>query len=106
MNNSYDLIVVGAGPAGLMAAKTAGEDGLNVALLERKTKIAEVTRACAMMFLGEDDSFFGERMYFSNKNKKMVFPVNGFSNLSHFYERVTFFPYKTRKSFPVPIRTG
>jgi len=79
MNNTYDLIVVGAGPAGLMAAKTAGEDGLKVALLERKTKIAEVTRACAMMFLGEDDSFFGERMYFSNKNKKMVFPVNGFS---------------------------
>lgn len=79
MNNTYDLIVVGAGPAGLMAAKTAREDGLTVALLERKTKIEAVTRACAMMFLGEDDSFFGERMYFSSKNKRMVFPVNGFS---------------------------
>ena len=35
----YDLIVVGAGPAGLMAAKTAGEQGLKVALLERKKNI-------------------------------------------------------------------
>ena len=97
MNSTYDLIVVGAGPAGLMAAKTAGEDGLNVALLERKTKIAEVTRACAMMFLGEDDSFFGERMYFSNKNKKMVFPVNGFSvryegPYKNFYGKETYSP--------------
>ena len=36
MSNAYDLIVVGAGPAGLMAAKTAGEHGLKVALLEGK----------------------------------------------------------------------
>ena len=36
MTNAYDLIIVGAGPAGLMAAKTAGEQGLKVALLERK----------------------------------------------------------------------
>jgi len=97
MSSTYDLIVVGAGPAGLMAAKTAGEDGLNVALLERKTKIAEVTRACAMMFLGEDDSFFGERMYFSNKNRKMVFPVNGFSvryegPYKNFYGKETYSP--------------
>jgi digeranylgeranylglycerophospholipid reductase len=70
MTRKYDVIVIGAGPAGLMAAKTAAEDGLKVALLERKTSIAEVTRACAMMFLGEDDTFFGERMYFSNRNKK------------------------------------
>ena len=36
MSKVYDLLVVGAGPAGLMAAKTAGENGLRVALLERK----------------------------------------------------------------------
>ncbi|KPJ56246.1 MAG: hypothetical protein AMJ42_05565 [Deltaproteobacteria bacterium DG_8] len=79
MAKHYDLIVVGAGPAGLMAAKTAGEDGLNVALLERKTNIADITRACAMMFIGEDDYYFGERMYFNNKNRKMIFPINGFT---------------------------
>ena len=79
MAKRYDIIVVGAGPAGLMAAKTAGEDGLKVALLERKNNIAHVTRACAMMFIGEDDYYFGERMYFSHKNRKMVFPINGFT---------------------------
>ncbi len=32
----YDVIVIGAGPAGLMAARTAAEDGLKVLLIERK----------------------------------------------------------------------
>jgi flavin-dependent dehydrogenase len=39
MGKKYDLVIVGAGPAGLMAAKVAGEYGLTVALLERKTNI-------------------------------------------------------------------
>jgi len=43
----YDVIVVGAGPAGLMAAKTAAEDGLKVLLIERKRNITEIKRLCA-----------------------------------------------------------
>ncbi len=42
----YDLIVVGGGPGGLMAAKTAAEGGLNVLLIERKRNITEINRAC------------------------------------------------------------
>jgi digeranylgeranylglycerophospholipid reductase len=42
----YDVIIAGGGPAGLMAAKTAAEDGLNVILLERKKHITEINRAC------------------------------------------------------------
>ena len=42
----YDVIVAGAGPAGLMAAKTAAEDGLKVLLLERKKDITEIGRLC------------------------------------------------------------
>ena len=38
----YDLIVVGGGPAGLMAAKIAAEDGLRVILVERKKNIAKI----------------------------------------------------------------
>ena len=32
MTKKYDVIVVGAGPAGFLAAKAAGENGLEVAL--------------------------------------------------------------------------
>jgi len=46
----YDLVVVGGGPGGLMAAKQAAEDGLKVVLVERKKNITEVTRACAQIF--------------------------------------------------------
>ncbi len=42
----YDLIVVGGGPAGLTAAKTAAEDGLKVLLIERKKNITEINRPC------------------------------------------------------------
>jgi flavin-dependent dehydrogenase len=46
----YDLIIVGGGPAGLMAAKTAAEDGLKVVLIERKRNITEINRACLSIF--------------------------------------------------------
>jgi len=46
----YDLIVVGGGPGGLMAAKTAAEGGLKVLLVERKKKIEEINRACLQIF--------------------------------------------------------
>lgn len=46
----YDLIVVGGGPGGLMAAKTAAEDGLKVVLVERKKNVAEINRACLQIF--------------------------------------------------------
>ena len=42
----YDLIVVGAGPAGLLAAKTAAQGGLDVILIERKTNVASIGRSC------------------------------------------------------------
>ena len=46
MNTSYDVIVVGAGPAGSMAAKTVAEAGADVLLLERHTHIGQPVR-CA-----------------------------------------------------------
>jgi len=79
MSTTYDLIVVGGGTSGLMAAKTAAENGLRVALLERKTDPAKIQRSCAQMFLMNMDSFYNEHMYFSRETKKWVFPVNGFS---------------------------
>lgn len=39
LSNSYDVIVVGAGPAGCVAARFAAEAGASVLLLERKNEI-------------------------------------------------------------------
>ncbi len=112
MASVYDLIVVGGGPAGLMTAKTAGENGLRVALLERKEHITSVNRACTMMVLVLNEYIFGERITFNTKDGRLCFPVNGFSirydgpykNLYgwQFYspggERIPFGDYKERES--------
>lgn len=79
MSKTYDVVIVGAGPGGLMAAKVAGENGLKVALLERKQSIVEIGRCCATMFAVESDYYFGERMYFNEKSRRFIFPVTGFS---------------------------
>lgn len=105
MRKKYDLVIVGAGPGGAMAAKTAGENGLSTAILERKTNPAEIKRGCAMMFAIESDYYFAERMYFNEKNRKMIFPVNGFSvdyegNTRNFYAWHFYAPDgKTRLEF-------
>jgi flavin-dependent dehydrogenase len=62
-----------------MAAKTAGENGLKTAILERKIYPAEITRSDSMMFAIESGYYFAERMFYNEKNKKMIFPVNGFT---------------------------
>jgi len=76
MSKTFDLIVVGAGPAGLMAAKTAGENNLTVALIERKKDITKWTRADCMMFYGLEGNFLGEDI--SVRVGKVTFPRNGF----------------------------
>lgn len=78
MSKKYDLIVVGAGPSGLMAAKTAGENGLKVALLERKSNITDLKRACAMMLVSLTDYYLGERVKINTRNGNLCFPMNGF----------------------------
>ncbi|MDD2665447.1 MAG: NAD(P)/FAD-dependent oxidoreductase [Methanocellales archaeon] len=46
MRDRYDVIVVGAGPAGSMAAKTAAEHDLETLLLEKRVEIGDPVR-CA-----------------------------------------------------------
>lgn len=79
INKIYDLVVVGAGPGGLMAAKTAGENGLKVALLERKESIPEILRACGMMIVTLSSEYMGERVILNKEEGRICFPNNGFS---------------------------
>lgn len=78
MKALYDVIIVGAGPGGAMAAKVAGENGLKAALLERKTDIKTIRRICTMI-INIDEENFGEYITYNYRNKRFVFPHNGFS---------------------------
>ena len=73
--STFDLIVAGAGPAGLMAAKTAAEEGLKVIILETKEHISRYTRPCCSMWLLEP-GFHNEGWSF--EKDKIFFHRNDF----------------------------
>ena len=71
----YDVAIVGAGPAGLMAAKRAAENGMKAVLIEKRKDIRTITRCCCMNFI-LDEGYMGETA--DIKNGKMIFPKTGF----------------------------
>jgi len=88
----YDIIVVGGGPGGLMAAKTAAEDGLKVILVERKRNITEINRACLSAF-------------YVHKISTSIDVAEGTTNSDGYIDPVSveILPgEKTRFNFPVP----
>lgn len=94
MKENHDLIVVGAGPAGLMAAKTAAEEGFKVVLLETKEHISRYTRPCCSMWLLEP-GFHNEGWSF--EEDKIIFHRNDFvvtykGNLVDLYRSVRISP--------------
>jgi len=78
MAKKYDLVIVGAGPAGLMVAKTASESGLKIVLMDRKTDISKIRRTDGGV-IGINEYLFGEVVKFNRNTHTFVFPVNGFS---------------------------
>ncbi len=79
MAKRYDVIVVGAGPAGLAAARAAGENGFDVALLERKTDLTVMDRAC-LQTLDSANEYMHHDLYRCNlRNNRLCFPAHGFS---------------------------
>ena len=76
MEEVFDLVVIGAGPAGLTAAVTAAQQGLNVALVERKTEITAIKRSCCSALINEPGTH-GE--FVTLENKKIIFHCTDFS---------------------------
>jgi predicted Rossmann fold flavoprotein len=68
--SSYDVVVIGAGAAGLMCASVAGQRGLKVLLLDHTPKVAEKIRISG-----------GGRCNFTNRE---VTPANFLSENPHF----------------------
>jgi flavin-dependent dehydrogenase len=78
MAKKYDLIVVGAGPTGLMAAKVAGENGLKVALIDKRHDIPKINRACGEV-ININEYNWGDFINFNAQKGLLNFPVNGFN---------------------------
>lgn len=78
MAKKYDLVIVGGGPAGLMAGRTAGENGLKVVILERKKDICKVRRFDGGVF-SINEYTFGQLALYNDRDKRISFPVCGFS---------------------------
>lgn len=71
-----EVAVIGAGPAGLMAALELARSGVEVVLLEKKQNLGVLNRACSMQFILDDD-YEGEGVRV--EEGKLVFPKSGFS---------------------------
>lgn len=79
MAKKYDLIVVGAGPAGLLAARAAAENGLDVALIEKKKDPAKLTRACGQTLVAMNERLFGNFCNYNARDRRITFSGDGFS---------------------------
>ena len=70
-----DLLIVGAGPAGLLAGYIAARKGLKVTIVEMKRDITTVNRACSAQLV-LDEGYEGETLRVEEGN--LVFTKNGF----------------------------
>ena len=70
-----DVLIIDAGPAGLLAAYTAAKNGLSVAVVEMKRDITNINRACSAQFV-LDEGYEGETLKI--ENGKMIFTKNGY----------------------------
>jgi digeranylgeranylglycerophospholipid reductase len=119
MTKKYDLVIVGAGPAGLMAGRTAAENGLKVVILERKTDICKVRRFDGGVF-AINEYTFGQLALFNERDKLISFPSGGFNvrydgpykNVFGFHlyspggKRLRFGDWKELKNDPVKNRVA
>ncbi len=79
MKEHYDVVIIGAGPAGLLAAKALAESGFSVAVIERKSDPAVVSRTCGQSLLPPNEYFFGSLFHYNATDKRFCFTPAGLS---------------------------
>lgn len=67
MKTHYDVVVIGAGPAGLMVAREMSAAGATVLLVDIKKEISKVNRSCCTMLINEPNTH-GETVRIVNNN--------------------------------------
>jgi len=89
----YDLIVIGAGPAGLMASWKAAEKGLKVLVVEKKNKVDEVVRTTGSIF-GNLITLNGERLSLRRDARRArIFFQNSRFSLDYTGEQVDLYDF-------------
>jgi digeranylgeranylglycerophospholipid reductase len=73
MKNEYDIVVVGAGPAGSMAARFAAEQGVSVLMLEKDRDVGYPVRC------GEAVNKKGVEEFIASNDKWIAAKINKFS---------------------------
>ncbi len=98
----YDVVVVGAGPAGSMAAKTAAESGLKVLLVEKRQEIGTPVRCAEGISRDNIERFFdvdkkwiaaevvGARIYSPNKTEVIMSEEMAGNEVGYVLERKIF----------------
>ncbi|MFY3740517.1 MAG: digeranylgeranylglycerophospholipid reductase [Candidatus Nitrosomirales archaeon] len=77
MQDKYDIVVVGAGPAGLSAAYSAARNGASVIVLERDDGIAHNIRTSGVSWIDEMTKFgIGKEHYNPIRNYAFFSPSN------------------------------
>ncbi len=79
MKERYDVVVVGAGPAGLLAAKAVAQNGFDVAVIDRKQDLSSVSRTCGQSLLPPNEYFFGDIFHYNEKDKRFCYASTGLS---------------------------
>jgi flavin-dependent dehydrogenase len=72
----YDVAVIGAGPAGLMAAQTAVVKGLKTVVIEKQPDVFKIRRACCQQLVMDENY---EQENIKLLDGKLIFPNNGLS---------------------------
>src|SRR5512137_2331975 len=76
MKDRYDIVVIGAGPGGLMTALTLAREGQDVLLVDVKKEIPQVNRCCCTALITEPNTH-GDSVSIQNNN--IHFEKNNFT---------------------------